>query len=122
MITDEAIAEAWDRIARTPDGAIVYAHLQAEAIGILKVPDPSDGALRAAHGRRSLAHQLMGLMAKGIDESGGRTDDTGGKRSERPVVFLAREPVRTSDRREPKRAYLLRTDPELNPGGGSDAA
>jgi hypothetical protein len=99
-IDDEALAKALDRIAMTPDGALLYAFLQKEAIGLPAGPDPSDGALRVNYGHRSLAHKMMGLMARGIDESGGRTDDSPGtgKRSERPVVFLTRKPASVGPR------------------------
>jgi hypothetical protein len=93
-IDDGDIANALDRIAMTPDGALLYAFLQKVAIARLP-GDPSDGALRAEHGRRSLAHDLMSKMARGIDESAGRTADSDrhGRPSERPVVFLASKPV-----------------------------
>lgn len=115
-ITDDDINKAWDAVAHTLDGALIYAHLQKIAIGRLS-GDPSDSALRADHGRRSLAHELMGLMAKGIDESGGRTDSPGSERaSARPLVFSVREPVAVS-RRESPREYARRTSTE--PGAKS---
>jgi hypothetical protein len=116
-IDDDAIKEAWDAIARTPAGAVAYGHMQRVAIGLLATPDPSDGALRAEFGRRSLAHDLMRLMRKGIDESGGRSGKSSGKRSERLLVFRVREPVSVS-RRESARDHIIRTDPELKPRGG----
>lgn len=94
VVDDKAIIDALDRIAMTPDGALLYAYLQKEAIGILTDGNPSDSALRLQDGRRRFAHRLMGYMAKGIDESGGRNSDAvGGRPSERPVVFLTRQPV-----------------------------
>ncbi len=115
-ITDDDISKAWDAVAHTLDGALIYAHLQKIAIGRLS-GDPSDSALRADHGRRSLAHELMGLMAKGIDESGGRTDSTGTEQraSARPLVFAVRQPAAVS-RRESPRAFAIRTSAES--GGG----
>lgn len=109
-ITHEDLAAALDRIAMTPDGGLLYAYLQKMAIALPEGDDPTDSALRADFGRRSLAHRMMGLMARGIDESGGRTDDsTGlGKRSDRPVVFLTSKPANVGARESP-RAFIART-------------
>lgn len=91
MISDEDIAKAWDAIARTPAGALIYRHLQKVLMGTLETTD--GGALLRHDGRRTLARDLMAMMAKGIDDSGGRTESSepGSRASERPVVFsLAR--------------------------------
>src|SRR5947209_8749872 len=73
--THQACMEAIDRIARTPDGAALYVHLQRR---LMLIPvDMSDGALRADQGERRFASQLIGLMAKGVFESGGRAGHTG---------------------------------------------
>lgn len=114
IIDDDAIVKALKRIAMTPDGALLYAYLQKQAIGLPAGDDPSDSALRRELGRRTLAHQMMGLMAEGIDESGGRTDDSTGadKRSERPLVFLTRRPANVG-RPVSARDHIARTDPEL---------
>jgi hypothetical protein len=117
MITDEDIVKAFDRIARTADGALIYAHFQKIAIGRLD-GDPSDGALRADHGRRTFAHELMALMGKGIAESGGRTDNST-EHAERALVFAVRQPVAVS-RRESFREHVARTDPELTGRGWND--
>lgn len=66
-IDNQQIAEAWDRIARTPDGQIVYRHLQRLRLGL--ATDLKSGALRAFEGRRSLAADLMAYMAEGISQS-----------------------------------------------------
>ena len=94
MIDDEQLKLAIDRIARTADGELLYRYLQKTLMGVLAEHGPADCALRTEHGRRRFAADLMAMMAKGIDESGGRSDtDTGGKSSERTVIFRAREPV-----------------------------
>jgi hypothetical protein len=115
MITDDDLAAAWDRVARTADGALIYRYLQKIQMGILADLDPSDSALRAEHGKRSLATRLMGLMAKGLDESGGRTDlpgDDSERASDRPVVFRTiHKPA--GQRHESNREWLIRNDPEL---------
>jgi hypothetical protein len=64
-IDTEQIKEAWDRIARTSDGLVVYRHLQRLRLGL--ATDYS--ALPHFEGRRSLAADLMALMADGIGEN-----------------------------------------------------
>lgn len=91
MISDEDIDKALDRIARTPDGELLYRHFQKTMMGMLPDHAPDESALRTEHGRRRFAAELMAKMAKGIDESGGRTDSSS-RASERTVVFRAREP------------------------------
>src|SRR5882724_3841245 len=83
--TAKEIAESIDRIARTPDGANLYVLLQR--VLMLVPPNLDMGALQSSHGKRMFAAELIGLMAKGISESGGRTSSTGGTgSSEQPVV------------------------------------
>lgn len=66
-ITDQDMAEALDRIARTPDGEVLYLYLQKALMG---VPTSTEAcALTANHGRRSFASELMGFMSKGISAS-----------------------------------------------------
>ena len=67
MIESKDIAEAWDRIARTADGLLVYRHLQRIVMG---TAGPDDGALPRLEGRRRLAADLMAYMAEGISENG----------------------------------------------------
>ena len=69
-MTESEMKEALDRIARTPDGALLYRWLQLEALYV-EPADVADGALRTSHGRRSLARQLMSHMAEGIESSAG---------------------------------------------------
>ena len=80
-VSDNDLREAIDRIARTPDGEMLYLYFQRVLCeiptGIGRRP------LTEHHGRRSFAAQLMGLMAEGIGQSG----STGN----RPVVFSVRE-------------------------------
>lgn len=90
MITDEELNQALDRIARTADGELLYRYLQKILMGSLDEHAPSESALRTEHGRRRFAAELMAHMRKGIDESGGHTDS---KRSERTIIFRARESV-----------------------------
>jgi hypothetical protein len=64
-ISTDEINEAWDRIARTPDGAIIFWHLNKLAMAL--AADVS--ALPAHEGGRILARNLMSLMARGIVDS-----------------------------------------------------
>ena len=63
MIESKDIAEAWDRVARTPDGLLIYRHLQRIVMG---TAGPEDSALPRLEGRRRLAADLMAYMAEGI--------------------------------------------------------
>jgi hypothetical protein len=83
-IDNETIRDALDRIARTPDGMVLYAFLQRETMGVSGDPDPSEGALRLTEGRRRFAHDLIGLMAQGIEASG---------RPDQLLVFTVRHPA-----------------------------
>lgn len=113
MISDEDTAEAIDRIARTADGRLFYLYLQKRLLGVLAEANPESGALQMDHGERRFASKLMGLMAAGIDESGGRTDQqsTGGP-TERPVVFRV-GPRAVGQPRRTIRERIADTDPEL---------
>lgn len=83
--TAAEVAEAIDRIARTPDGANLYVMLQRHLMFVPATTEVS--ALQALHGERLFAARLIGQMAKGIHESGGRTSSTGGTgSSEQPIV------------------------------------
>lgn len=70
MINDTQLHEAIDRIARSADGQLLYLFLQRRLMAI--VTDPS--TLPTDNGQRILAATLMGLMAKGIVESGGYSE------------------------------------------------
>jgi hypothetical protein len=70
MISDQEIKDAIDRIAHSQDGKLLYLFLQKRLMAITTdfITLPTD------HGQRILAATLMGLMAKGITESGGSSD------------------------------------------------
>jgi hypothetical protein len=57
--------EAWDRLAHTSDGLVIYRHLQRIRQGVAP-ENVSDSALPRLEGRRSLAADLMSFMADGI--------------------------------------------------------
>ena len=101
--THQACLEAIDRIARTPDGAMLYVYLQRRLMSV--VPSFEDGALRADQGERIFAARLISAMAKGIFESGNRTGITGSSigpsGSEQPVVVPSPKPVRSGPVRHP---------------------
>lgn len=68
MIETQDIAEAIDRIARTPDGIILYRFLQ-KTLCAVPPSEQTDGALREFEGRRRFAAELMGHMSEGIQDS-----------------------------------------------------
>jgi len=82
---------------------VLYVHLQRRLMSI-SVAD-TEGALRSDQGERTFASKLIGLMAKGIFESGGRTGITGSSigpdGGEQPVVVPSPSPVRTGRERNP---------------------
>jgi len=100
---ESAVYEAIDRIARTSDGAMLYVHLQRRLMSIST--EDSESALRRNEGERTFASKLIGLMAKGIFESGGRTGHIGSSigpgGGEQPLVVPSPEPVRTGRQRNP---------------------
>jgi hypothetical protein len=65
FVTTPDINEAWDRIAHTSDGQTIYRHLMR----LVMAPSPDDSALPRHEGARTLARNLMDLMAKGIVDS-----------------------------------------------------
>jgi hypothetical protein len=66
MIENSDIIEAWDRLARTEDGLIIYRHLQRILMG---TANSDDSALPRLEGRRRLAADLMAYMAEGIADN-----------------------------------------------------
>jgi hypothetical protein len=68
MITDEQVANALDRIARTDDGWLLYLSLERTMLAVMDTAD--SGALLAHNGQRILASRIRSLMSKGIEESG----------------------------------------------------
>jgi hypothetical protein len=107
MISEKDIADAIDRIARSDDGELLYRYLQKI---VMWIPDLSadEGALRQDQGRRRFALDLMGLMAKGIDERSGSTGGTA-----RPVIFARRESGGGAGRHVSARDFIRVNDPEL---------
>jgi hypothetical protein len=63
--TTPEINEAWDRVARTSDGQIIYRHLQKLVMAL----SVDVSALPVHEGGRILARHLMSLMAQGIVDS-----------------------------------------------------
>ena len=96
--TPQFCLEAIDRIARTPDGAALYVFLQRRVMAISHAD--TDGALRLDEGERRFASRLIGHMAKGVFESGGRTgitgSSTGPSGSDQPIVVPSPKPVSVS--------------------------
>lgn len=93
MITDAQMHAAWDRVARTEDGHTIYLHLMRRLMAISTAD--SGGALRLDQGERTFAAKLIGLMATGIRESGGRntsTDGSGGISPDQPITFAVAGP------------------------------
>jgi hypothetical protein len=101
-ISDKDFFEAFERIARTDDGHLIYLYLQKTLCAV----ETDERALPKGWGRRSYASELMGLMAKGIEESGGTSRNT-------PVVFARREPVAIHSRVTAR--DFLRANPDADP-------
>ena len=91
-INEKLLLEAIDRIARTPDGRSLYMYLQKR---LMAVPTSDDvSALNSDTGERRFAARLIGLMATGMAESGGRTGSSdSGPSGEQPIVFAVAKPV-----------------------------
>lgn len=68
MIDDKDLAEALDRIGRSPDGRLLYLFCQKTLCQVLP-GDQTESALREHEGRRRFAAELMGHMSKGIQDS-----------------------------------------------------
>lgn len=76
MISNEEMRQAFDRIARTEDGAAIYLYFQ-KTLCAVSATDLHERALPRLEGRRSFAAELMGLMAEGIEASAaGRSNPT----------------------------------------------
>jgi hypothetical protein len=105
-ITDADFFAAFERTAREADGRLIYLYLQKQLCAVTAA-NTDDCALRRNEGRRSFASELMGLMAKGIEESGGSRPDR------QPVVFARREPVATGSRVSPRE--WLKQHPDADP-------
>jgi len=88
--------EALVRIAASRDGALLHRYLRRVLETVIDLD--SDGALREQNGRRSLARDLMRLMAEGIDVH--RTDSNNA-----PILARSSGAVAVSGRarRDPSR-------------------
>lgn len=123
-ISTKLLQEAIDRIARTPDGRSLYLFCQRRMMAVNVSMDPS--TLQRSEGERTFAAHLIGLMATGISESGGRTSSsgTGSDSPEQPIVFAVPKPVavggpRGAGRRITEHTRVPGYDP---PAGGDDTA
>lgn len=90
--------EAIDRIARTHDGVLLHRYLRRVLETVVDLQD--DGALRTQNGRRTLARDLMRLMASGIEGTSGRADQ--------PILTRPGTPAGTGSRAERRRAAFAR--------------
>lgn len=89
----EELRKAIDGLARTPDGRTLYLYLQKTLMGV-PTGATTEWALQTHHGKRMFAAELMGLMAKGIEES----DRHFGSRA---IVFSVPGGVRIHGARQP---------------------
>lgn len=65
----EAVKSAIQRIATLPEGHTFLTWLRNRTTFLIVGPDATDGALRAAEGKRQLMQEIESMIA-----SGGRTD------------------------------------------------
>jgi len=86
MIENTQMQEAIDRIARTPDGLLLYRLLQKVLCGTVAVQH-DHSALQFHEGRRTLARDLMAFMSEGIAEN-----------DRAAVTFAIAKPERTDQR------------------------
>lgn len=108
--------EAIDRIACSADGRLLHRYLRRVLEAVIDIQ--SDSALNSHNGRRSLARDLMRLMAKGIDEHGSSSS------SDAPILTRAGGAVAVARRARRDPSSFPRVDsygPGRNPDG-SDAA
>lgn len=108
--TQEACIEAIDRIARTADGHALYVFLQRRLMMIPSIG--TDGALRLDQGERTFAKVLIGHMAKGAFESGGRGisgSSIGPGGSEQPVIIPRPRAIRVDGARGDNRRITADT-------------
>ena len=108
----DRIKDAWDRIARTADGLVIYRHLQRLRMGL--ATDLS--ALPLFEGRRSLAADLMAFMSEGVAEN-----------DRACITFAVAKPVAVSPTRGAGRRITANTfvpgyDTADTPFGGSSGA
>lgn len=105
-------AEAIKSIAASRDGAMLHRYLRRVLETVVDLQD--DCALRQQNGRRSLARDLMRLMAEGLDA--GRTHSS----ADDPILTRPRGPTAVAGRARRDRSLLPRVDSfsdDLNPDG-----
>jgi hypothetical protein len=102
-------AEAIKRIAGTRDGALFHRYLRRVLEGVFDIE--TDSALRTHNGRRTLARDLMRLMAEGLNVNG-NDSSTDAPILTRPGGAVAVTGARGARRRVPG------TQPEPGPAGG----
>lgn len=100
---DEEI-EALDRIARTRDGMLLHRYLRRILEAVIDFQQ--DGALQTHNGRRTLARDLMGHMAQGIEGTSGRSD------SSEPILSAGSGRIAT--RRRPAGSRRVDPDPAVD--------
>lgn len=101
--------EAIERIGLTPDGLMLHRYLRRV---LEMIPaDLSHGALEVDTGRRSLARNLMVILAAGIEANRERSDE--------PVIRNASKPVRVIGHPGGRRVQLTPGD---GWGGGSSGS
>lgn len=126
-MTDETLnplkeeSDAIKAIAMTRDGVLLHRYLRRVLETVIDLQE--DGALRQQNGRRSLARDLMRLMAEGINDS--RDASTG----DAPILARSSGAVAVVGRTRRDRSLFPRVDSfadTLNPDGtertGGDAA
>ena len=116
-MTDEEMRIAIDRIARTADGEALYRWLQSQLMRVCTSAEA--GTLQVELGRRTLARDLMGHMAKGIDESGKPGTD---RPSERAVAVAITRAITSPGPRGIPRRVTASSDPFADSGPGSAGA
>jgi len=120
-ISEKLLHEAIDRIARTPDGRSLYLFCQRRMMALTISEEIS--TLQRAEGERTFAARLIGLMATGISESGGRTSDSStGSDTEQPIVFAVPKPVAVGGPRGAGRRITEHTRVPGYDSPGSDGA
>jgi hypothetical protein len=107
-VTEEI--EALDRIARTHDGRLLHRYLRRVLEAVYDFADET--ALRSHTGRRTLARDLMGHMAQGIEGTSGRRDEQRGdepilNRSSRSATGVRRRPGSRRVKPDPNVADFL---------------
>lgn len=104
------------RIAQTYDGTLLHRYLRRVLETVVDLE--SDSALRSHNGRRTLARDLMRLMAEGLNDHGSTSTDT-------PILTRTGGPAVVSGRarRDPSRFPRVDSfDDSLAPDGTAKPA